>query len=122
MTDGPLIPATATIWLRTREVWLHAVDLDGGASYDDFPAELVDHLLANVLSAWRGRQAAEGIVNFVLAPTDRGALSGVGAVDDPNVTILRGTAIDLTRWATGRGILGITTATGAPVPVAPRWI
>ena len=122
MTNGPLIPATATVWLRTREVWLHAVDLGSGASYDDFPAELIDHLLANVLSAWRGRQEAERIPNFVLVPTDRGVPRGVGAADDPDAMVLRGTAIDLTRWATGRGSLGITTGTGEPVPPAPRWI
>ena len=122
MTDGPLIPATSTIWLRTREVWLHAVDLDSGASYDDFPPGLVDHLLANVLSSWRGRRDAEKIPNFILSPTDRGIAKGVGAADDPDAVVLRGTAVDLARWATGRGFLGVLSASGEPVPVAPRWI
>lgn len=122
MVEGPQIPATSTVWLRTREVWLHAVDLDSGASYDDFPAGLIDHLLANVLSAWRARRDAENIPNFVLAPTDRGAPRGVGAVDAPDAVVLRGTAVDLTRWATGRGLLGILTESGESVPVAPRWI
>lgn len=122
MTDGPLIPATSTIWLRTREVWLHAVDLDSGASYDDFPASLIDHLLANVLSSWRGRREAEKIPNFILSPTDRGIPKGVGAADDADAVVLHGSAVDLTRWATGRGVLGVLSATGAPVPVAPRWI
>ncbi|MBB5633061.1 maleylpyruvate isomerase [Cryobacterium mesophilum] len=122
MTDGPLIPATSTIWLRTREVWLHAVDLDSGASYDDFPAGLVDHLLANVLSSWRGRREAENIPNFILSPTDRGIPRGVGAADDADAVVLHGSAVDLTRWATGRGFLGVLSESGEPVPVAPRWI
>lgn len=122
MAQRPEFPATTTIWLRTREVWLHAVDLDSGATFDDFPPAMVDRLLSNVLSSWRGRREAEDIPNFVLAPTDRGAPKAVSDVDDPSAVVLRGTAVDLTRWATGRGYLGITTASGEATPAAPRWI
>lgn len=122
MSEGPEFPATTTIWLRTREVWLHAVDLDNGATFDDFPPAMVDRLLSNVLSSWRGRNEAEGIPNFVLTPTDRGTPKAVTDVDDPSAVVLRGTAVDLARWATGRGYLGITTANGQPTPAAPRWI
>lgn len=122
MAQGPEFPATTTIWLRTREVWLHAVDLDSGATFDDFPPAMVDRLLSNVLSSWRDRREAEDIPNFVLAPTDRGAPKAISNVDDPSAVVLRGTAVDLTRWATGRGYLGITTASGEATPAAPRWI
>lgn len=122
MPTGPEFPAVTTVWLRTREVWLHAVDLDSGASFDDFPPSFTDHLLANVLSSWRSRQTEEGIPNFVLTPTDRGAPKGVGGIDAPDAVVLRGTAVDLTRWATGRGYFGITAESGGPVPSAPRWI
>lgn len=122
MATGPEFPTMTTIWMRTREVWLHAVDLDSGASFADFPSNLVDHLLANVLSAWRARQSAEEIPNFVVSPTDRGGPKSVGAIDAPDAVILKGTAVDLARWATGRGFLGITNADGGPVPAAPRWI
>lgn len=122
MSQGPDFPATTTIWLRTREVWLHAVDLNSGATCDDFPPALIDRLLSNVLSAWRGRAAEENIPNIVLSPIDRGVPKGIGDADDPAAIVLRGTAVDLARWATGRGVLGITEANGKPVPVAPRWI
>lgn len=122
MSQGPEFPAMTTIWLRTREVWLHAVDLDSGASFDDFPPSFVDHLLANVISSWRSRQATEGIPNFVLTPTDRGVPKSVGAPDALDAVMLKGTAVDLARWATGRGFFGITEETGASVPTAPRWI
>jgi maleylpyruvate isomerase len=122
MSRGSPMTASTTVWLRTREVWLHAVDLNGSASCDDFPADLVDHVLANVLSAWRGRQAEETIPNFVLAATDRDAPKSVGDAGDPNAIVLAGTAADLLHWATGRGAQDVTTANGEPVPAAPRWI
>jgi maleylpyruvate isomerase len=121
-TQGATVRATATIWMRTREVWLHAVDLDSGASYDDFPDELVDHLLADVLSNWRGRRSAESLPNIVLAPTDREAPRSVGDPDDPDAVRLSGTAVELARWATGRGAAGVAAATGGAIPEPPRWL
>lgn len=122
MASGPPFPASSTIWLRTREVWIHAVDLNSGASFDDFPPNLIDHLLANVVSSWRGRREAERMPNFVLTPSDRGGPKGVGTLDDADAVVVRGPAVDLTRWATGRSFLGVTLASGGPVPNAPRWI
>jgi maleylpyruvate isomerase len=122
MATGPEFPAVTTVWLRTREVWLHAVDLDSGANFDDFPPHFVDHLLANVLSSWRTRRTAENIPNFVLTPTDRGVPKAVGVLDAPDAILLKGTTAALTRWATGRGFLGITSEAGTPIPKAPRWI
>lgn len=122
MQTGPSFPATHTIWLRTREVWLHAVDLNSGASFADFPARLVERLLIDVVSAWRGRVSDDTIPNFVLIPTDRSLRLSVGNSDDTNGVTLRGTAVDLARWATGRSTLGISADSGSPVPGAPRWI
>lgn len=120
--QGRVVPASSTVWMRTREVWLHAVDLDNGADYDDFPPELIDHLMADVLSNWRGRRAEEGIPNFVLAPEDRPTPRGVGEVDDPQAIVLRGSAVNLARWATGRGKSDVLTDSGDPAPDAPRWL
>ncbi|MDQ0120836.1 uncharacterized protein (TIGR03083 family) [Pseudarthrobacter defluvii] len=36
--QGRVVPAEETVWMRTREVRVHAVDLDNGASFDDIPA------------------------------------------------------------------------------------
>jgi maleylpyruvate isomerase len=120
--QGATIRATTTLWMRAREVWLHAVDLDSGASSDDFDADLPDHLLADVLSNWRGRRAVESLPNFVLAPTDRDDPRAVGEVDDPDAIALSGTAADLARWATGRGSAGVAMASGGLVPQPPRWL
>ena len=121
-SQGRVIPASTTVWMRTREVWLHAVDLDNGGSYNDFPPELIDHLIADVLSNWRGRHAAESIPNFVLSPDDRGEPRGIGEGDGPGAIVLHGSAVSLARWATGRGNSDVLTASGEPAPIAPRWL
>ena len=35
--QGREVPATETVWMRSREVWIHAVDLDNGASFRRHP-------------------------------------------------------------------------------------
>ena len=121
-SQGRVVPASATVWMRTREVWLHAVDLDNGGSYAHFPAELIDHLIADVLSNWRGRRDGEGIANFVLRPDDRDTARAVGDADAKDAVVLTGSAVALARWATGRGLAGVSAVDGADVPTAPRWL
>ena len=119
--QGRTVPASETVWMRTREVWLHAVDLDNGGSVTDFPAELVDRLQTDVLGAWSRRQAEEGIPNFVLRAEDRDGIRSVTGGTEGGVELL-GTAAALTRWVTGRGSVGVRTADGTPVPKSPRWL
>ncbi|MCP2032495.1 maleylpyruvate isomerase [Okibacterium sp. HSC-33S16] len=117
--QGRTVPVSETIWMRAREVWIHAVDLDNGGSFADFPAEFVDRLLTDVLGAWDKRRDAEALPSFVLSPTDRA--SSVSSGDVASAVTLYGTATDLAAWATGRGTDGVSASTGE-VPVAPRWL
>ena len=53
-TTGPTVPATEIVWMRTREVVVHAVDLaagDGfGFGFGDVPADLAAALLGEILA------------------------------------------------------------------------
>lgn len=121
--QGRAVPASSTLWRRTREVWLHAVDLNSGASFTQFPAELIDRIVADVLGAWRQRQSADDTPNFVLVPDDRDAPQAVGDPHAPDAIVLRGAASALARWATGRG--GDEVSASSPdgtVPAAPHWL
>lgn len=111
--QGRTVPARETAWMRTREVWVHAVDLDNGGSFLDFPPDLVDELLADVLRSWERRQED---VDLTLAPTDRpdSTILGTGG---PTVS---GRAADLARWLTGRGARRLTSSAG-DLPQVPRW-
>lgn len=118
--QGRVVPVSETVWMRTREVWIHAVDLDNGGGYNDFPPELVDALLLDVAGAWRRRRDAENLLNFVLDPTDRDM--SVRVTEGSDATVIRGTAAQLARWATGRGTDGAFTADGETAPPPPRWL
>jgi len=51
--QGRTVPASETVWMRSREVWIHAVDLDNGAQFSDFPDVVLGSLLADIVEAWR---------------------------------------------------------------------
>lgn len=113
--------------MRTREVWVHAVDLDHGASFRQFPPELVDALLADVVAAWhrRGATGPGGAVPaLALEPADRpgDAVLRVGGDDGAEPVRLLGRAADLAQWATGRGGHGVARADGSAPPTPPRWL
>lgn len=120
--QGRVVPARETVWMRTREVWVHAVDLDHGASFRQFPPELVDALLADVMRVWGSRPAGE-VPALVLEPVDRpgGATLATDAAGRATVR-LRGRAADLAQWAAGRGAHGVTRDDGSPPPAPPRWL
>jgi maleylpyruvate isomerase len=68
-----------TPWMRAREIWVHAVDLDNGGSFLDFPPDLVDRLLPEL--------AAEA--GLAKAPA-------------------AGAPADIARWLSGRGARRLT--------------
>ena len=114
--QGRIVPASETVWMRTREVWIHAIDLNNGGRFDDAPPGLIDSLISDVIAGWRRRGT---LPDLVLAATDRTTPTPVGDGSQP-ITV-SGTAPDLLRWATGRGRIGITTSAGS-IPDPPAWL
>lgn len=112
--QGRTVPARETAWMRAKEVWVHAVDLASGGSFLDFPAEMVDGIVADVFRVWARRSED---VALVVRPTDREAESSFGE-GGPVVT---GTAADLARWLAGRGARRLTRLDGPGLPAIPRW-
>jgi maleylpyruvate isomerase len=119
--QGRDVPAATVVWMRVREVWIHAVDLGAGTDYTDFPGSLVDALLDDVTAAFTTRGTAPAVR---LAPTDRRRVwtVGAGAGADPSAGTVAGDgeqvsapAARIAAWLTGRDRLD-----GAPD--LPPWL
>ena len=109
--QGRTVPASEVPWMRCREVWVHAVDLDAGVEFDDLPDELLAALVDDVTGMWQRRGEMPDVV---LA--SGGRTWGSGSVR------LTGPLPALAGWVTGRaGPDGLSTD-GAPVPAAPAWL
>lgn len=112
--QGRELPARQVPWLRTREVWVHAVDLATGTTVADLPGDLVDAMLDDVTTAFAARGDCPPLR---LAPADRDRIWQVtGPGDDLAIS---GDAADLVGWLIGR--TGPERLTG-PVPQLPAWL
>ncbi|QBJ96966.1 maleylpyruvate isomerase family mycothiol-dependent enzyme [Rhodococcus sp. ABRD24] len=112
--QGRTVPVSETAWIRSREVWIHAVDLGNGGRFGDFPTVVLESLLAEIVGMWRRKGEGGGLVLQV-----DGAASV--AVDETAETRrVSGSLAGVVRWAAGRGAVGVTVAGADEGP--PRWL
>lgn len=111
-TNGAEVP-----WMRVRENWVHAVDLDAGGRFDQIPEAVVVALGDEVATTLSSREDCPSIV---LEATDTGRRWNVGAAD--GAVVLKGTQPELLAWLIGRSDGDGLRASTGDVPPAPRWI
>jgi maleylpyruvate isomerase len=104
-------------WMRVREVYVHAVDLDAGIAFADLPASFLAALLDDIASR---RSAAGAGPALSLAAVDVGGRWTVDGAGEP-VAVEAPLAV-LTAWLAGRPVAGLLDASGAPVPDLPAWL
>ncbi|WP_028850479.1 maleylpyruvate isomerase family mycothiol-dependent enzyme [Thermocrispum municipale] len=110
--QGRTVPARETVWMRTREVWVHAADL--GGSFRRFPREVLDALLKDVVAVWERRDCVPDL-QVHLVDQDRTVTIGDGG---PTVA---GSTADVVRWMTGRGAVRLDTD-GFDLSGLPSWL
>jgi maleylpyruvate isomerase len=107
--------------MRTREVWLHAVDLGVGERIAEIPEAVLERLLGDIVGMWQKRDELDGLV--LMATRRDGSVAAVGADADARMHA-SGSLPALVAWASGRNGAeqpsGLTWAGEARV--APRWI
>ncbi|MBZ4019433.1 maleylpyruvate isomerase family mycothiol-dependent enzyme [Streptomyces purpurogeneiscleroticus] len=116
---GRSIPASEVPWMRTREIWVHLVDLGAGDDTDAFPDDLTDALLAEVSAAVGGK---EGCPALLLRPSDREGAEyrmGPAAAEPEAVTA---PAAGLCAWVLGRDTGAARAARSGIRAVLPRWL
>lgn len=127
--QGRAIPISETVWMRSRELWLHTIDLDSGASASDIPSLVLRRILKDVLNTWATRdghvvRALESDTHDEFQPLKTNGKDLVANAEDLTVV---GTLPELTMWAIGRSRQGVMEADSAgreisAAPEAHRWI
>lgn len=117
--QGRQVAAEETVWMRTREVWIHAVDLDNGGRFGDFPPVVLDSLLTDIVGTWRARGDGADLV-LAVDGRDAAPVGDTGAA----TTTITGALPAVARWAAGRGAIGVRSEGQQSdiVPVAPLWL
>lgn len=108
---GREIPAAEIPWMRAREVWLHALDLDIGVEVADLPVAFSRTLVGDV-------------AEFLEATPDCPAVRLVDGVESWSIgdggPLVRGEPAYLAAWLTGRSVgEGLTYD---DLPVLPAWL
>ena len=123
--QGRVVPASETVWMRTREVWVHAIDLNNGASFIDIPTSVLERLLTDITGTWHTRGTDTGL-RINATGTTTGTDLAFGGTNTADPTIITGPLPAVVQWATGRGHSGVTATRNRDVleevPAAPRWI
>ncbi|WP_226363694.1 maleylpyruvate isomerase family mycothiol-dependent enzyme [Pseudonocardia abyssalis] len=115
--QGVEIPATDIPWLRAREMWIHAVDLDVGASLTDLPVPMLVELVGDVVRVVGAKPNCPPL-RLVASDAEHGWTLGDGSGPE-----LKGPAASLAAWALGRSRgKDLRTSEGKKPPVLPRWL
>lgn len=113
---GRDLPAAAIPWVRAREMWIHAVDLDVGASFADLPGPMLTALLADTAATMSANPACPAL--HLVDGAAEWDVDGSG----PLVTVTGPTA-ELAAWLLGRSRGKPLRADGArTLPALPPWM
>ena len=111
--------------MRTREVCLHTVDLDNGATFTDIPTPVLERLLTDITGAWHTRSTDTGLLITVEGTGPR-PVQTFGDSNATNPISISGPLPAIVQWAAGRGTTGVTAVGSGAVldatPTAPKWI
>lgn len=110
-TQGRTVAAAEVPWMRCREVWVHAVDLDAGTGFAGVPNDVQAALIDDVVRAWYRRGTAPDIT--LATGSHRW---GTGPVT------VTGTLADLAAWVTGRSPAAERLQVDGFPPVLPTWL
>jgi maleylpyruvate isomerase len=111
---GREVEAAEVVWMRIREVWMHAVDLGAGVTVAAFPDGLTSQLLAEAATDLGRRADCPAVLMEAAGSCWR--LGGAGAA-----LRVSGTPAELLTWLTGRGT-GSALRSEGPVPRMPPWL
>lgn len=111
---GRALPASAIPWLRAREVFVHAIDLDTGLGFADLPETFLRELISDIVTMRSDRAGQQALH---LQNADDSATWRLRGEGKP-VKVAAGLA-ELAGWLTGRS--GTPVHDSAVRPLS-RWL
>ncbi|WP_338891331.1 maleylpyruvate isomerase N-terminal domain-containing protein [Rhodococcus sovatensis] len=121
--QGVRIPVIDTVWMRSRELWLHALDLDLSASTADVPAAVQRRITQNVLDTWATRDGYR--VHATVPATGERLEPAPSRIREADSTCahltVSGSLPNLMAWVTGRRHTGVSEVdtSGRDIGAAP---
>jgi len=112
--QGRTVPAAEVPWMRSREVYVHAVDLATGLSFADLPAGFLAALCGDVV----GKRKEPGRA-LVLEAADTGGRWKLPG--DGEAVAVAGPLAEVTAYLTGRAN-HLTTIDAEAAPVLSPWL
>jgi len=107
------------LWLRAVETWVHAVDLDVGASFTDLPQPMLLALVGEVAAAMGERPEVPPMVLVATGEPAGRWLVGDAVEGAPEIS---GSAAELAAWLTGRARgRHLHRPAGMRLPQLSRW-
>ena len=116
--QGREVPAEETLWMRSREVCIHAVDLAMGITFNDLPQGFLTRLVTEACARHSANPAMEMTV-LVTTDDQQNSWTIQGEGDTATVS---GTLPDIASWLVGRGSAGVRARSGDPTPALPKWL
>jgi maleylpyruvate isomerase len=104
--QGRTVPASTVVWMRAREVYVHAVDLGAGVTFADLPEPFCAALLDDVVR-WHASRSGPALV--LVTP------DGVREIPGDDARRVELPLADAAAWLTGRD-------ERPDLPVLSRWL
>jgi len=114
--QGREVPARETLWMRSREVCIHAVDLDAGVGFPDLPEEFLLRLIKEAVA-----KHSSGEVNSAVLLTDDDGRQWRIEGDGEQFAVT-GSLGGLASWLTGRGADGVRDSHNSRPPDLAKWL
>ena len=114
--QGNPVPASETPWMRSREVMIHAIDLNTAIGFNDLPTDFLTALCSDIAA----KRTAANEPSISVVSSDTGVRWTVGNTGD--AIEVTGTVAAIAHYLTGRGSDGVVTLQGEPAPPLPVWL
>ncbi|MDF9811752.1 maleylpyruvate isomerase family mycothiol-dependent enzyme [Streptomyces sp. SPB162] len=117
---GREVPVSLVPWMRVREVWVHAVDLNIDTSFDDVPHDVCVALVDDVAASFQDRPDCPSVR---LRSEDGAHTWLLGDSGGAEPVVVSGDLGGLAAYVTGRPVPGPLYPTGGgSLPKLPAWL